>query len=70
MSAEAATSNGMTAKELTKGLLFKYNLFIKDLSNKMGGKQYLRLAVRNTNDNNKLIDALKKECSHGNYKTI
>lgn len=63
-------ANGMTAKELTKGLLLKYNLFIKDLSNKMGGKQYLRLAVRNTNDNNKLIDALKKECSHGNYKTI
>ena len=59
-------TNDMTAKELTKGLLLKHNLFIKDLSNKMGGKQYLRLAVRDTKDNNKLIDALKKECSHGN----
>ncbi|MGN1157555.1 MAG: aminotransferase class I/II-fold pyridoxal phosphate-dependent enzyme [Agathobacter sp.] len=54
-------TNDMTAKELTKGLLLKYNLFIKDLSNKMGGKQYLRLAVRDTKDNNKLINALKQE---------
>ncbi len=51
----------ITARELTKRMLLKYNLFIKDLSGKMGGKQYIRLAVRNTVDNNKLIEALKKE---------
>lgn len=53
----------ITARELTKQLLIKYNLFIKDLSPKMGGKQFLRLAVRDTKDNDKLIDALKRSCS-------
>lgn len=53
----------MTSKELTKRLLLGYNLFVKDLSGKMGGKQYLRLAVRTTEDNNKLIEALRKELS-------
>ncbi len=50
-----------TSKELTKNLLVKYNLFVKDLSSKMQGGQYLRLAVRNTKENNKLLSALKKE---------
>ena len=53
--------NGMSAKELTKVMLLKYNLFIKDLSGKMDGQPYLRLAVRDTEDNNKLILALKEE---------
>lgn len=51
----------ISAKELTKVLLLKYNLFVKDLSGKMYGRQFLRLAVRNTEDNNKLLDALKQE---------
>lgn len=49
-----------TAKELTRRLLIEYNILIKDLSPKMGGKQYLRLAVRNTEDNDRLIAALKE----------
>lgn len=49
-----------TAKELTKNLLLKYNLFIKDLTSKVGG-QYVRIAVRAKDDNDKLIFALKKE---------
>lgn len=53
--------NGLTSKELTKRLLLNHNLFVKDLSGKLPGKQYLRLAVRNTEDNNKLIEALKEE---------
>ena len=55
--------NGMTARELTKILLVKYNLFIKDLSGKVkqnSNKQFVRLAVRNEEDNNKLIAALKE----------
>ena len=57
--------NGLTAKGLTKILLLKHNLFVKDLSGKIPGKQYLRLAVRNTEDNNKLIEALIKEVMTG-----
>ena len=54
-------TNGLTAKGLTKCLLLKHNLFVKDLSGKVSGKQYLRLAVRNTEDNNKLLAALREE---------
>ena len=50
----------ISAKELTKKLLIKHNLFIKDLSSKMNGKQFVRVAVRNTEDNNKLVEALKQ----------
>lgn len=49
-----------TTKEITRRLLIEYNILIKDLSSKMGGKQYLRLAVRNTEDNDRLIAALKE----------
>jgi len=54
--------NGTTARELTKRMLLKYNLFIKDLSGKIkgDGRQYIRLAVRNEEDNAKLIKALKQ----------
>ena len=47
--------------ELTKNLLLKYNIFIKDLIKKTNGKEYIRIAIRNTEDNNKLLDALKEE---------
>ena len=47
-------------KELLKALLFKHQILIKDLVAKTGGK-YLRLAVRNAEDNDQLLDALKEE---------
>ena len=47
-------------KELLKALLFKHQLLIKDLSSKTGGK-YIRIAVRNTGDNDMLVAALKEE---------
>lgn len=52
-----------SAKELTEVLLFNHDLFVKDLTSKFLGsrRQFIRVAVRNTNDNNKLIDALKWE---------
>ena len=53
--------NGESAKVLTKKLLVKYNLLIKELVAKTGGKNYLRLAVRNTKDNNILLEALRIE---------
>lgn len=54
-------TNGMTSKEFTKVLLMKHNILVKDLSNKVDGKQFLRLAVRDTIDNDKLINAIKNE---------
>ena len=52
---------GKDAKELAKTLLIKYNLLIKELTTKTGGRNYLRLAVRNTEDNDQLLAALRKE---------
>lgn len=50
-----------TAKDVTKALLDKYSLFIKDLSNKSGFKgEYIRVAVKRPHENNKLIVALKE----------
>ena len=53
--------NGIKAGELTVSLLEKYNIFIKDLSSKKGFESggYIRLAVRNKEDNDVLIAALK-----------
>lgn len=51
----------MTARELTKTLLIKYNLFVKNLTGKVQEGEYLRFAVRNSEDNDKLIYALKEE---------
>ena len=47
------------ATELTKVLFDKYNLLIKDLSSKTNSGQFVRLAVRNTDENNVLIAALQ-----------
>lgn len=52
---------GVDAKELTKIMLIKHNILIKDLSKKADGRSYLRLAVRDTTDNNKLLEAMKEE---------
>lgn len=51
--------NDRTSRELAE-LLLQKNIFIKDLTGKIGnGKQYIRLAVRDMNDNRKLIDELQ-----------
>lgn len=48
-----------SAKELTKKLLVDYNLLIKDLSSKRGfNGEYIRIAVKRPEENNKLISAL------------
>lgn len=50
-----------SAKELTRKMLLIHNILIKDLASKVGGKQYIRIAIRNTQDNDRLIEALKAE---------
>lgn len=52
---------GISPKELLKRLLIKYNLLIKELTTKTNGRNYLRLAVRNTEDNDVLVAAMKAE---------
>ena len=53
--------NRIQATELTKKLLIKHNILIKELTAKTNGRNYLRLAVRNTEDNDRLLDALRQE---------
>ena len=52
---------GISPKELLKTLLIKHDLLIKELTTKTNGRSYLRLAIRNTQDNDELIKALKAE---------
>ncbi len=53
--------NGMSATVLTERLLVKYNILVKDLSQKVRGN-YLRIAIRNRADNEALVQALRCEC--------
>lgn len=51
----------ISPKELLKKLLVDHSVLIKELTTKTNGKNYLRLAVRNTEDNNVLLAAMKSE---------
>jgi len=56
-------AGNLTATELTSILLIRYGIFVKDLTGKPGIpdiRQYIRLAVRNESDNNKLMAAMKE----------
>ena len=52
---------GIDPKELLKRLLIKHNMLIKELTTKTNGRNYLRLAVRDKTDNDKLVAAMKEE---------
>ena len=56
--------DGISPKELLKTLLIKHDLLIKELTTKTNGRNYLRLAIRNTEDNNALIRSLKAELEY------
>ncbi len=56
--------NGISAKDLSCRLLAQ-NIYIKNLTGKINnGRQYIRLAVRTTEDNQALISALKREVNN------
>ena len=56
----AELTGGLSSEELAKRLL-RRNLLIKTLNNKVEGGEFVRIAVRNTEDNNKLLEALREE---------
>ena len=51
-----------TANEVVLYMLKRHNILNRDCSNKPGldGKQYMRIAVRNHDDNTRLVEALKQ----------
>jgi histidinol-phosphate/aromatic aminotransferase/cobyric acid decarboxylase-like protein/choline kinase len=53
--------DGCSASQISELLLNRYNILVKDLSNKSGmeGREFIRIAVRTKEDNNRLADALK-----------
>lgn len=59
----AEITNGMTAAELTRVLIVEHNILIKNLLAKVNGngKQYIRVAIKTEEEDNKLIEALHKE---------
>ena len=50
-----------TSRQLTEVLLNDYNILIKDCETKTGleGKNFIRIAIRNKEDNDRLVDALR-----------
>ena len=60
--------NGIDSKDLVKSLLIRHNILVKELTGKTEGRNYLRIAVRNTEDNDRILSALCEEmkagCSH------
>lgn len=61
-------SGNMSVKDFQKNLLIKHNVLIKDLSSKINDKQYMRIAIRNSSDNDYLINSIKCELKKGNNK--
>ena len=57
----AEITNGITAAELTRELIVKHNVLIKNLFAKVNanGKQYIRLAVKTAVENDKIVAAIK-----------
>ena len=50
-----------STRELVKRLLIDNQILIKDLSAKTGGKNYLRIAIRNREENDILLEALSRQ---------
>lgn len=57
----------LTSQELAEQLLVKHNILIKDMTDRIhNGHQYIKIAIRNEEDNQKLIDALATIFCHNN----
>lgn len=58
----AEVTNGISSEELTRRLIVNSNILIKNLHSKMDDKerQYIRLAIKAKEENDKLVDALNE----------
>ena len=52
--------SGITALELTEKLLNRHNILIKDLTSKLGNDRFIRIAIKDTAENDKFLEALKE----------
>ena len=52
---------GIDPRGLLRALLVRHEILIKELTTKTNGRNYLRLAVRNAADNDRLVAALREE---------
>lgn len=50
----------LKAREMARQLLIRYNILIKDLSEKVKSRQYIRIAIRSKEDNDKLLEAIRE----------
>ena len=59
----AEVTTGMTAKELNRRLIVNHDILIKNLVAKIqqDGRQYIRLAIKTTEEDDKLMAALREE---------
>lgn len=64
----AELTGTVTAKECTERLLSDFGILIKDLSKKTGNGRYIRIAVRNSRDNDALAKALAQILSSSEEK--
>ena len=55
-----AELSGMSARELMRRLVTEDEILIKDLTPKMNGKNYVRLAVKTSEENDRLLAALER----------
>lgn len=52
--------SSFTSKKLTEQVLIKYGILVKDMTDRINnGRQYIKIAIRNDDDNQKLIIALR-----------
>ncbi len=58
----AELTGDIGAGELVKRLMNEYSILIKDLSEKVKNGEYVRIAIRSRDDNERLIEALKALC--------
>lgn len=56
-----ALDEGLSSAELLKALLTKHEILVKDLTSKIGKPNYIRIAIRNKEDNDRLLEALATE---------